>query len=44
MSYLTNRELTNINGGATFYTPFDWIYKIYRTIKIKLLMRRLFVN
>ena len=44
MFKLVNKELKNIDGGAIFYTPFDWIYKIYRTIKIKWLMKKLFVD
>ena len=44
MNILTNKELFNVYGGAVIYTPFDWIYNIYRTIRIKLLMKRLFVD
>lgn len=44
MFKLTNKELKSIDGGAIFYTPFDWVYKICRTIKIKWLMKKLFVD
>ena len=44
MFKLPNNELRNIDGGAIFYTPFDWLYKVYRTIKIKLLMKKVFVD
>lgn len=37
-----NNELKNIDGGAIFYILFDWVYKVYRTIKIKRLMKKLF--
>lgn len=44
MFKLTSRELKNIDRGAIFYTPFNWVYKIYRTIKIKWLIKKLFVD
>ena len=44
MFKLPNNELRNIDGGAIFYTPFDWLYKVYRTIKIKLLMKKVIVD
>ena len=44
MNKLTNKELFNVDGGAIIRTPFDWICNIYRTIKIKLLMKKLFVD
>ena len=44
MNKLTNTELFNVDGGAIIRTPFDWICDIYRTIKIKLLMKKLFVD
>lgn len=43
MRYLSDDELNNISGGA-FSTPFDLMSKIYRTIKIKLLVRKLFAD
>ncbi len=44
MNKLTSEELFNVAGGAIIRTPFDWIYEIYMTIKIKLLMKKLFVD
>lgn len=44
MNKLTNTELFNVDGGAIIRTPFDWIYNIYQTIKVKLLMKRLFFD
>lgn len=43
MKRLSYNELNNIFGGS-FYTPIDLIVKIFRTIKIKLLMSKLFTN
>lgn len=44
MNKLTSKELLNIDGGAIIRNPFDWICDIYRTIKIKFLMKKLFVD
>lgn len=44
MFKLTDKEQKNINEGAIFYTLFDLVYKIYRINKIKLLMKKLFVD
>lgn len=44
MFNLTNMELFNVDGGTIIYTPFDFVYKIYRTIKIKWLMKKVFVD
>lgn len=41
MYYLNDKELRNIVGG---FAPFDWISKIYRSIKIRILVKRLFIN
>ena len=43
MYQLSNKELNNIVGGA-INTPFHLIYKIIRTIKIKLLIRKVFID
>ena len=43
MYNLSNKELNNIYGGSISST-IKFIYKIYRVIKIKLLMRKLFVD
>lgn len=43
MQTLSNAELKDITGGSIFIR-FHLIYKIYRTIKIKLLMKKLFIN
>lgn len=40
----TNKELKNIDEGWIFYTPFDLVYKMYRTIKIDWLMKKVLVN
>lgn len=44
MSILSDNELINISAGACTYTPFDLIFKIYRIIKIRWLMKKVFVN
>jgi bacteriocin-like protein len=44
MKSLTNKELINIAGGAMIDNLFDWIIDVYRTIKIKLLMKKLFID
>ena len=44
MNKFKNTELFNVDGGAIIRTPFDWICDIYRTIRIKLLMKKLFVD
>lgn len=43
MYKLSNQELNNIVGGS-ITTPFHLLYKIYRTIKIKLLIRKVFID
>ena len=43
MKNLSNIELHNIKGGS-ISTPFDLIYKLYRIIKIKILMKSIFTN
>lgn len=37
---LFKKELQNIFGGSIKYIAYDLIYIIYRTIKIKLLMKK----
>lgn len=44
MFNLTNEELVKIDGGSKIYTPIDLIQKIYRTIRIRILMKRLFID
>ena len=43
MYKLSNKELKNIVGGG-ITTPFHLIYKMIRTIKIKLLMNKVFID
>lgn len=44
MYNLEKEELSCVYGGAYFYTSFNLMYKIYRVIRIKLLMKKLFVD
>lgn len=41
---LSNIELQNIYGGSIKYIAYNLISKIYRTIKIKLLMKKVFID
>lgn len=43
MYNLSNKELSNIYGGSINST-LKFIYKIYRIIKIRLLMKKLFID
>ena len=44
MNILTNNELFNIDGGSVSSCLLNVVKKIYRTIKIKLLMKKLFTQ
>lgn len=44
MYKLTSMELFNVSGGTNTYTPFDFIYKVYRIVNIKCFMKRVFVD
>ena len=41
MYYLNDEELNNIVGG---FALFDWINKIYTSIKIRVLVKKLFID
>lgn len=43
MKNLSNRELDLITGGS-FFVSFELLYKIYRILKIKFLMNKLFID
>lgn len=42
MQYLSNMELINISGGAI--KPVAFLRKFYRFIKIKILMKKVFID
>lgn len=44
MSKLSNYELLNVNGGASWNSAFNKLYEIYRIIKIKWLMKKVFID
>lgn len=44
MILLSNNELINIYGGTYKNTPFYFLEKFYRTMKIKWLMKKLFID
>ncbi len=44
MNKLVSDELFGVDGGAIFYTPFDLISYVYRVIKIRWLMKKLFID
>ena len=43
MKYLTNLELRNIKGGS-FSSFINSIFKIYKYIKIKILINKVFID
>lgn len=44
MINLSNNELKNIDGGSVKCIVYELAYKIYRTIKIKWLMKQVFID
>lgn len=44
MNKLASDELFDVDGGAIIRTPFDWIFDVYRIIRIRWLMKKLFID
>lgn len=44
MKKLTNTDLLKINGGANKQTSVEMLHEIYRILKIRWLMKKIFVD